>query len=819
MRTVLDRADELARAGRFGDALELLGPELTPTGDGSTLYFAGRLAMQAGDLDRALDLVVWARSSFEAGGDRFSALRTDLGRINVLDDLARHGDAIATANRLLDELDQLGPQDADPDQSDWLRAAAAENLGASLGLTGRHDAAARSLHRAERLYAAAGSNHDRARVMANLGIEKLETGRPMDAISDLEEAQSLFADAGDADHPPDPFLVHRCSIHLARAHAVGGHYGQALSILDQADAIAAGMTDIDALRARLARNEIQCTLNLWAEVVCESEDIEPELRSRGLRRETALNRWHRGQALTGLGRVAEALDAYRGSISLFDVLELPTCAARVRVDMAGIIDPAEASHELDVAIAAFDIAGERRGVADAALARADLVNEPEIRRTFVDTALAAGGLDFVETAWRLEWHRARTADEESRQREAISHLRQAIGSLEELRADLDTDHQRAPFMVGRRQPLETLVDRLLDSGDVDGALEASLHQRSWTFRHADSETTLAENTVLYQILGDRLLAFVSTADGPIVVELGQRSSAVDELLVRLDAEWRHVGEPRLRVHLPAMRQATDELLHSLYLSLLAPVERHLSDRPVTIIPTGRLAMVPFHALHDGVGYVIDRRETSLALRPTSEERAVGKRSTLVVGVPDRHAPSIADEAEQVAEIAAGRLLLGAEATASEVHEAIGHADIVHLACHSVFEPTNPWLSSVRFADRQVRAAELADWDFSDRTVVLSSCSSGRQGNLGEDELLGLPRALLSAGAAEVVMSLWPVDDTAAVGLNTHLHSKLSTTATSGALRSAQLAAKQIQPHPYLWAAPTLSRGRTTPTPIDTRSTP
>ncbi len=817
----LDDALELAGAGDFAAALAVLEPELATQPSGDVCYLAARLWMQSGDLPIALHWVTEARSAFESEGNALQAIRTDLGRINILDDLTRHDDAIEVGRRLQSELAERASDlgSSDVEQFRWMQAAAAENLGASLGLTGRHAAAVRSLRLAEDLYGSVGSMHDQARVIANLGIEKLETGRPDEAILLLEQAMAGFSERAtdvpnESHEPADPSLVHRCQIHLGRAHALAGHYGQAMAILDHAGLSTNDMTDIDALRSLLVQNEIRCSLNLWPDVLVAADSIDDRLRERGLLRETATNDWHRARGLAGLGRFDAAIEAHRSSIDAFDELGLPTCSARVRVDLAILLEPADAVRELDQASHAFRNAAELRGVADAALVRADLEEDPADRRNFVEVAGQAGAADFHETAWRLDWHRALQAESSSDQDEAIACLHRSIASLEHLRSDLETDRQRAPFMVGRRKPLELLVASHLNRGEIEQAFDASLHHRAWTFREDGDEPTNRppSNTVLYQIVGQRILAFVTKDAGPELLDLGECAGEVDELLVRLDAEWRHVSEPRLRVHLPALRAATDDILHGLYLRLFAPVEPHLSGAPVTIVPTGRLAMVPFHALHDGFDYLIDRQQISLALRPMDEVHRGSAPSTLVIGVADRLAPAIATEAERIAEITNGRLLTGADASADEIRAAVSNFDVIHLACHSSFEPTNPWLSSIQLGDRRVRAAELAEWDLSGQTVVLASCSSGRQRNLGEDELLGLPRALLSAGAAEVVMSLWPVDDNSAVGLNTHLHSRLAIDTTGAALRSAQLAAKSLLPHPYLWAAPTLCRGTATPTP-------
>jgi CHAT domain-containing protein len=80
---------------------------------------------------------------------------------------------------------------------------------------------------------------------------------------------------------------------------------------------------------------------------------------------------------------------------------------------------------------------------------------------------------------------------------------------------------------------------------------------------------------------------------------------------------------------------------------------------------------------------------------------------------------------------------------------------------------------------------------------------------GGDELLGLMRAWISAGAASLVLSYWPVEDLSAARLMEHFYASLATGQSKRAsLRAAQLAllgsegatTRSPHSHPYFWAA-------------------
>ena len=91
-------------------------------------------------------------------------------------------------------------------------------------------------------------------------------------------------------------------------------------------------------------------------------------------------------------------------------------------------------------------------------------------------------------------------------------------------------------------------------------------------------------------------------------------------------------------------------------------------------------------------------------------------------------------------------------------------------------------------------------------AACSACQTGRSVVGGGDELLGLMRAFLAAGAASLVASLWAVDDLSTAQLMEVFYHEL---AAGGSRRSAlgtahrQLLQDTDLPdryrHPYFWA--------------------
>ncbi len=93
--------------------------------------------------------------------------------------------------------------------------------------------------------------------------------------------------------------------------------------------------------------------------------------------------------------------------------------------------------------------------------------------------------------------------------------------------------------------------------------------------------------------------------------------------------------------------------------------------------------------------------------------------------------------------------------------------IVHIATHSLIDDRQPELSGILFSmvDPQGRPRDgflplhrIYDLDLDAGLVVLSACDSGSGPDLRGEGLLGITRGFLYAGASQLVVSLWKVDD-------------------------------------------------------------
>jgi CHAT domain-containing protein len=144
----------------------------------------------------------------------------------------------------------------------------------------------------------------------------------------------------------------------------------------------------------------------------------------------------------------------------------------------------------------------------------------------------------------------------------------------------------------------------------------------------------------------------------------------------------------------------------------------------------------------------------------------------------------------------------------EVKAWVGGYDIVHLAMHGYFVPKDPMLSYLEFAstdqdDVRLTAAEMFGLPLAqDSTVVLSACRTGEVKATHSNEILGMVRALLYAGANNLVLSSWRVKSPSTTLWMESFYRAAQTNPPSEAARLARLAVKARPEYrdPYFWAA-------------------
>ena len=347
------------------------------------------------------------------------------------------------------------------------------------------------------------------------------------------------------------------------------------------------------------------------------------------------------------------------------------------------------------------------------------------------------------------------------------------------------------------------VTRLLGTGDMAAQRRHALERERRRLETAvQARTRRLPGAGRTEAAGFDLGALFDELGGATLVELIEIDSVLHAIVVANRRVRLHtVGSDHERVveltrfalrriaHRPGRSGGAPELTHraaELEASLLGPAAAGLGDGPVTIIPPGRLQAVPWTlmpSLRDRIVTVAP--SASIWLRARHKRPPAGRGVALVVG------PGLATGGAEVAQLSAcypGAVLLGqGSATAEQVLHALDGAWLAHIAAHGTFRADNPMFSSLSLDDGPLTVHDFERLGGAPYRLILSSCDSGVAAPVGADELLGLTSSLVPLGAAEIVASVVPVNDVAAVPLMLALHEALRASAT---LAEALLAARQ-----------------------------
>jgi CHAT domain-containing protein len=278
----------------------------------------------------------------------------------------------------------------------------------------------------------------------------------------------------------------------------------------------------------------------------------------------------------------------------------------------------------------------------------------------------------------------------------------------------------------------------------------------------------------------------------------------------------HLGSAYTREFEKPLLDAARAHLGELHEELMAPLHDYLGARHLVMVPHGVLHYLPFHALFDGERYLIDSHTISYAPSATifalcQQKKAPARGAPLILGIPDVRAPLILEEAKSVAKILANaELVLGSEANEQALRTKGLHSGLIHIATHGTFRQDNPMFSGIRLGDAYLSLYDLYQLKLEAELVTLSGCATGLNVVTAGDELLGLIRGLLFAGARSLLLSLWNVhDQSTADFMGQFYKSYQSGTSKAAALREAMQDLRERYAHPYYWA-PFILIGKVSP---------
>jgi CHAT domain-containing protein/tetratricopeptide (TPR) repeat protein len=253
---------------------------------------------------------------------------------------------------------------------------------------------------------------------------------------------------------------------------------------------------------------------------------------------------------------------------------------------------------------------------------------------------------------------------------------------------------------------------------------------------------------------------------------------------------------------PEVAPALDRLLPWVGERICAPVHELLEsnhDTGALLVACGALAAVPVGAAPYGPDGRCLLDAFTLAATPSASAHAAARRRARAT--PDAFARLVAvadptqdleharaEVADAAAHFTETDLASGPEGTCGWLFEHAGEASVLHLACHGFGGIIDATESGFVLADRTLTGLQVTELGpLRARLAVASACQSAVTA-VGEEagEAFSLAYALLAAGAACVIASLWPVDDLATAMLMGRLYTEIA----AGLIPPRALAAAQ-----------------------------
>jgi tetratricopeptide (TPR) repeat protein len=812
-----------AAAGAYRRAIGLLEKAGRRVDVGRTLSSALQTLIYLGRYEEGLEWAERARRIFVEEGDRLRLARLDSNRGNILHRQDRYEEALGLYARAVRELRELG---------DWESAAIAlRNQAVCFAAVYDFDRAVEAYREAERIYRERGLRLLAAEVDDNIAHLHFLRGSYLEALelyeaSGVEERGNTFhAAVGRLDRSE---LLLELNLNgeagrlageaAARLEELGVRYERGKALAQMAVArFRMGAREEGLRLLRRAKGLFGRERNAGWEAACELYRAEMLLAGgkAGAAREAGMGALGRGRAggrggaeerallvlvraALADGKRAEArgyLEEARGMVN--------TLPGRYRVAMAeGAVLEAEGSAE--EALGAYERAREvletlRARVGGEGLRISFLADKQELYERLVRVGMAAGA--GVERVYGyVEEAKSRSLAEAMGERaegpgDGAREVRRELGWLyrELERAELGRERRAGAV----RERIREAEERL--SGELARRGRGAEVEPGGGWRGVAEEGQAA---LEYFVAEGNLYRLTVTRRGVRVAELGgfgEVERVCHLLRFQMARGTRGTGGA-------AWLGATEQHLRRLYALLLAGVEDEGAGHWV-VIPHGMLHRVPFHALHDGEEYVVDRRRVSYApsgrvyamCNGRAEEWTGG---AAVFGVGDARAPRIGEEAREVGERLRGAAVyLGEGATAERLREAAARCAVLHVATHGMHREDNPEFSSILLGDGRLCLYDLREMRVAAGLVTMSGCATGVAETRGADEVMGLGRGLLAAGAHAVHLSLWEVNDASAAGYMSSFYREMAAGAMPvEASRRAMFATREAFPHPYHWAA-------------------
>ena len=824
VRHLLDSA-EFNSANRLSDWCVVLAASLDdPAIKAGATVTKGITLARTNENAKALSYFDEAIRLYNEAGDELSAAKVRLNRVECYRQLTRYTDALHDGEISYQVFMRLGEKQ--------LLARSLNNLGAVFFQLDRFQEWLRALQEAGKLLEEIGDDKSLAMVYWNHAVAVRNLNQVGEAVRYFRMSKMLALKTGQA------WIAATSNYNLGYLHYTQGQYTRALDILAETRT-ALPLDQWHLSLCDLTQSEIYVEINMYRDAIRFAEAAHQGFE--GIQKPFEM-----AKAIGVMAIAHSQLREYKAAGRLFEQAR-STFKAQGNAVRAAAMDLHRGVMWMQMGLHA-DTREIAREAYDAFMKESI---KPKAAYARIVSARASLGLGELETASNDAADAGRLHDESplpwiAHQLHAVlgeihtaqgnltaarGEFRQAIHELEDVRANIAADELRLNYLKDKVPVYEMLMKtdfRLGDPAMLAEAFETAERAKSRTLvdllagsvdalKQANASSleeirqALASDTVLieYIMIGDNVSAFCVSRKR---FEVVQNICWKENLNKRFGFLQYHLttfaSNPAAAKARPAVALANvQDHLQKLYEMLIRPLEPSLMDAgALVVVPFDLLHYVPFHALFDGTAYLGDRFIVSYAPTATihrlfRERKQPSNAGALLIGVPDEAAPLIAQEIENIRSVLPdARSFVGPEATKECLTREMESAGIIHIASHAIFRPDNPMFSSLQLHDAALNFFDIYNLRTSASLVTLSGCGTGLSNVVAGDELLGLIRGFLYAGATSVVLSLWDVNDRTTANLMRSFYGYLAAGGTKGqSLRSAMLCVREEHPHPYYWA--------------------
>ncbi len=382
-------------------------------------------------------------------------------------------------------------------------------------------------------------------------------------------------------------------------------------------------------------------------------------------------------------------------------------------------------------------------------------------------------------------------------RQKLDQCQGKINNADCEKLDRDRDQQSKAL----NEFLASLKTQVIDRCQKDQAETCLTPSNQFTSTATKLIAAQPGSLIVMPVVLDNKIWILTISEGGVITRY---ESNVDRLTL-----GRKVLELRQKLETPNSDiKELQTISKQLYDWLIKPIEptiKAAKKPPKLIFALDRVTRyLPMGVLYDGQQYLTQRYpiSTILSIETTNRDKStIGNPNTtnvLALGLSKavsefRALPSVNPELASIVQttgIYPGQVLLDRDFTRSNLSNNLKNRNILHIATHGKFDPTQPKGSYLVLGNGdKLPIADISTLDYSQLDLVVLSACQTALGNPDQDgtEIPGISSHFLNNGAASVMASLWSVDDSSTALMMQSFYRNLSQNKPKNqALQQAQL---------------------------------